>query len=63
MPDQSNQAVVLANIRKWRQDQERRAIKRATPPELPRFRKLVEYEENGVKGWMTVPGGASVDGK
>ncbi len=30
----------------------------------PKFKKLVEYEAaNGVKGWMTAPGGVSVEGK
>lgn len=69
------QEVLLANVRKWREVQAAAKLKAEfaerkrlahTPaePVLPKFKRLVEYlGANGLKGWMTAPGGASIDGK
>jgi hypothetical protein len=62
-------AVISANIAKWLKDQElKRAakssplLKHASPVlVLPKFKPLSEYV--GPEGWLSVPGGASVDGK
>ncbi len=57
---------LLNRVKKWREEQGRRnALAAIRPPstELPKFRKLVEYEADGIKGWVTVPGGASSDGR
>ncbi len=55
------QKTLLANVRAWRADQERRAARaKVEVVYFPKFRKLVEYEaENGKKVFMTVPGGTS----
>ena len=61
------QKILLANVRKWREDQQRRTqkVEKVEVINFPKFKKLVEYEtkDGGPKGWMTVPGGASVNGK
>lgn len=58
----TDQEILTLNVQKWQAAQKLREQKEQAGT-LPKFKRLVEYEAGGIKGWMTVPGGASVDGK